>query len=68
MEELKHCPFCGSGEAPKIVMLKGKDGFRNRYAVICYYWEGGCGAEGGIYHSEAEAIEAWNRRTNETLR
>lgn len=27
--------------------------------------EGGCGAESGLYHYEVEAVEAWNRRTND---
>ena len=61
MEELKPCPFCGS--EPTIRIFKGKDGWRDRYAVICRYDEGGCGAESGLYHYESEAIGAWNRRT-----
>lgn len=60
MEELKPCPFCGN--EPTIRIFKGKDGWRDRYAVICRYDEGGCGAESGLYHYESEAIEAWNRR------
>ena len=60
MEKLKSCPFCGS--KPTIRIFKGKDGWRNSYAVICRYDEGGCGAESGLYHYESEAIEAWNRR------
>lgn len=61
MTRLKPCPFCG-GE-PTIRIFKGKNGWRDRYAVICSYDDGGCGGEGGIYHSEIEAIEAWNRRS-----
>jgi Lar family restriction alleviation protein len=57
---LERCPFCG--EAPKIVVYKGKNGFRDRFAVQCSYVDGGCGAEGGQRHSKEEAIEAWNRR------
>ena len=60
---LKPCPFCG-GEAT-IRILRGKDGWRDRYAVLCRYDEGGCGAESGLYHYEEEAIEAWNRRVAE---
>ena len=46
--KLLPCPFCG-GE-PTIRMFKGKDGWRDRYAVLCRYDEGGCGAESGLYH------------------
>lgn len=60
---LKPCPFCG-GE-PTIRIFRGKDGWRDRYAVLCRYDEGGCGAESGLYHYEDEAIEAWNRRVTE---
>lgn len=61
--ELKLCPFCGS--EPTIRIFRGKDGWRDRYAVLCRYDEGGCGAESGLYHYEEEAIEAWNRRVTE---
>lgn len=57
---LKPCPFCG-GE-PTIRIFRGKDGWRDRFAVLCRYDEGGCGAESGLYHYEAEAVEMWNRR------
>ncbi len=60
MSELKPCPFCGN--TPTIRIFRGRDGWRDRYAVICRYDEGGCGAESGLYHYEEEAIEAWNRR------
>ena len=62
--KLEPCPFCGN--EPTISCFKGKDGWRDRYAVICRYDEGGCGAESGLYHYEAEALEAWNRRVGET--
>ena len=61
--ELKRCPFCGN--KPTIRIFRGKDGWRDRYAVLCRYDEGGCGAESGLYHYEDEAIEAWNRRVTE---
>ena len=62
--ELKPCPFCGSKEAPALVTIDGKekDGFINSYCVVCYCWDWGCGASGGMYHSKEEAVEAWNRR------
>ena len=59
--KLKPCPFCGN--EPTIIVRKGKDGWRDRYSVLCDYEHGGCGAESGWYHYESEAIEAWNRRT-----
>ena len=63
MTELKPCPFCG-GE-PTIVVRKGKDGWRDRYSILCDYEHGGCGAESGWYHYESEAVEAWNKRVGE---
>lgn len=59
--KLRNCPFCGF-DSPTMRIYKGKDGWRDRYAVICRYDEGGCGAEGGMYHSAIEAAEAWNQR------
>lgn len=64
-DKLKPCPFCG--EEATIRIFKGKNGWRDRYAVICRYDEGGCGAESGLYHSEEEATESWNRRAIEAL-
>lgn len=60
---LKKCPFCG-GEGT-VIVRKGKDGWRDRYAVLCDYNHGGCGAESGWYHYEEEAIESWNRRVED---
>lgn len=58
--ELLPCPFCGN--EPTLIVYRGKDGWRDRYAVLCRYDDGGCGAESGWYHYEEETIEAWNRR------
>ena len=58
--KLKPCPFCGN--EPTIVVRKGKDGWRDRYSILCDYEHGGCGAESGWYHYESEAVEAWNKR------
>ena len=57
---LRPCPFCGS--EPTIRIFKGKNGWRDRYAVLCRYDADGCGSESGLYHSMDEAIDAWNRR------
>lgn len=58
---MRACPHCGNPN-PHLQLYPGKDGFRTRYAILCDYQEGGCGAEGGRYHSVAEAIEFWNAR------
>lgn len=60
--ELKPCPFCGEKDAVRMMMREGKDGWRNRFFVLCEYDNGGCGAESGWYHYREEAAEAWNRR------
>lgn len=62
MTELKPCPFCGERESVRQIVRRGKDGWRDRYSVLCDYEDGGCGAESGWYHYEIEAIEAWNSR------
>lgn len=59
-EKLKLCPFCGF--TATVGVYYGKNGWRDRYFVMCRYDEGGCGAESGLYHYKEEAIEAWNRR------
>ena len=61
MSELKPCPFCGN-DSPMFITMHGKDGWRDRFCVLCNYSDGGCGAESGWYHYVAEAIDAWNRR------
>ena len=58
---IKSCPFCGY-KHPSLRVIEGKDGFRDRYAVLCNYDDGGCGAEGGWRHYAEEAIMVWNRR------
>ena len=59
---LKPCPFCGDNEAPLVVVRRGKDGWRDRFLVLCDYEHGGCGGSSGWYHYEPEAVGAWNRR------
>lgn len=62
-ESLENCPFCNA--APRMIIRKGKDGWRDLYSVLCDYFNCGCGAESGWYHTEEEAAEAWNSRTHE---
>ena len=59
--QIEPCPHCGNNQL-ELRTYPGKDGFRDRYAVLCSYDKGGCGAEGGHYHSIPEAIASWNRR------
>lgn len=58
---LEKCPFCGS-QISLLIVEHPQDGFGSRYAVLCDYREGGCGAEGPWYHSPEEAEWAWNNR------
>ena len=58
MEELKRCPFCG-GEA---VIRHGMISDDNIY-MECVE----CGSCSGIFHTEAEAIAAWNRRVTQNI-
>ena len=62
-KKLKRCPFCGNPN-PKMRLYKadGKERFRDRYAVLCKYDDGGCGAESGWYHCPEEAAAMWNQR------
>lgn len=62
--KLKPCPFCGSTDAPRLYTRHGKDGWRDRYMVLCDYDDGGCGSSSGWYHYPGEAVECWNRRAN----
>ena len=74
MAKLKPCPFCGGTKlfVGTFAECEMQDADHPDYAsnskiytVVCDYMEGGCGAStGGGSRSEAEAIEAWNRRTS----
>lgn len=75
-DALEPCPHCGLLHTPKLttgqeLAEEGEDDpgpwvHSDSWAVICDMSRpngpGGCGASGGFYPSEAEAIEAWNRR------
>ena len=63
----KPCPFCGNPNVslkvyPKESVADGVKLFRNRYAVLCDYDDGGCGGESGHYLNVREAVDAWNQR------
>ena len=65
MPELKHCPFCGGSP---IALQVGEDKDGKQYQVICPWTDhedGGCGASSGFYGTLSEAIDAWNRRSND---
>ena len=71
---LKHCPFCGSGDA---VQLHDGDDDRDSaslvqdplaklvgstWSIICNVNLAGCGGESGVRVTPDEAIYAWNSR------
>lgn len=60
-EYLKPCPHCGFFKPQGRKYLS--DSFSPKYAVLCDYREGGCGAESGHYHTLFEAVSNWNQRT-----
>ena len=60
--DLYPCPFCGSKNAPRMMTRHGKNGWRDRYYVICDYADGGCGSSSGWYHNVVEAESCWNTR------
>ena len=63
-EYLKPCPHCGF-EKLHARKYTGENDFPDKYAILCDYSEGGCGAESGHYHTLLEAILMWNKRTEE---
>ena len=63
MTDLKNCPFCGETADGLIVSSKGSAPFPVGHRVIC---TDGCSTWGPMENTEAEAIEAWNRRAKES--
>lgn len=63
-QELLPCPFCGHKAMLNIheADVKPFMYFTDRYAILCDYNDGGCGAEGAHRKDKDEAIELWNRR------
>lgn len=64
-DNLLPCPFCGATKPVCMMRRYGKDGWRDRYYVLCDYDIGGCGAASGWYHSLGEAAAAWNERVSD---
>ena len=59
MSDLKPCPFCGH----KAVIINTGNHFPKMfYRIVC---ESSCTMQGKLYDTEEEAIEVWNRRTND---
>lgn len=56
MEELKQCPFCGSGNVHVVDAKNGEN------SVEC----GDCCAVGPWKDEDVEAVAAWNRRAPES--
>lgn len=67
MNKLKPCPFCGSTDVEVINALEEQPEMeligltKDNWNVVCNE----CHAFGGTQRTEAEAIEAWNRRAND---
>lgn len=63
MNDLKPCPFCGS----KNIELAQKTVFTQNIPVGIdwYVLCNGCCSSSGLFISDHDAINAWNRRDNE---
>ena len=70
MDSLLRCPFCGDEVyVAKIEPRLYRPSCNHPYSVVCYNCDlffGYDGDYGGEYDTEAEAIEAWNRRVETT--
>ena len=53
---LKPCPFCGN----KAVIKSRPDKYGDRYYVMC----GKCETKTHIFEKCVDAVELWNKRTN----
>ena len=67
MKKIKECPFCGNKKAPTIALASenqeaGID--RNFRCVCCDFTNGGCGACGGYYENDSDAVGHWNKRAD----
>lgn len=84
MSELNPCPFCGNKmlditdvrncedcanfEAEEVCPAFEPGKFCGMKFVVCSFYKGGCGASSGWYKTDAEVIEAWNKRANEVTK
>lgn len=60
MEKLKPCPFCGGAACKSMVLpLHGE---KTKWRVICF----DCDARSSAMPDLDTAIEAWNRRTEDS--
>ena len=60
MGELKPCPFCG-GEAEVLSSIRLNE-------QTFFAWCDNCESRGYYYNTEADAVEAWNTRSERTCR
>lgn len=58
MDELKPCPFCG-GEAETLTADSMNGGYL--FGIMC----NDCRSRGDVYDTEAEAVAAWNTRSDD---
>lgn len=56
---MEPCPFCGNANTP--VSLSDDD--LKLFWISCGVWGAGCRTRGPLADSQAEAVEAWNRRS-----
>lgn len=59
MDKLLHCPFC-VGKAEILTAESMRGGYL--FGIMC----NDCCSRGDVYETEAEAIDAWNTRTERT--
>ena len=55
--KLKTCPFCGA----EVEVVKDFESCFEGYSVWCK----NCHSSSAIYYDKTDAVEAWNRRTND---
>ena len=64
-DELKPCAHCGNSDHLMVERVEGETVSPDNFQVVCGWLSGGCGASGGVRRTQAEAIEAWNRRADD---
>lgn len=62
--KVKSCPFCGSeAEIFPHTHIENQTDNAGEWAVVCQNLDAECNARILYCHSEQEAVEQWNRRT-----